>query len=172
VRGFRDRALTDEQLSQLLWAAQGITGTDMTRAAPSAGALYPLQLYVAAASVATLDAGVYRYLPTSHTLRLVASGHPREELVDATRGQDWIATASAVICVAAAFERTTVKYGHRGERYVYMEAGHAAGSLVLQAIALGLATTVVGAFDDSAVARLLRLQADETPLCLIPVGAP
>lgn len=172
VRGFRDLALTADQLGQLLWAAQGITGADATRTAPSAGALYPLELYVAAASVATLTAGIYRYLPARHELRLVAPGQQHDKLVAAARGQEWIATAPAVICVAAAFERTTVKYGNRGRGYVYMEAGHAAECLMLQAIALGLATTVVGAFADDAVARLMHLHADETPLCLIPVGAP
>jgi SagB-type dehydrogenase family enzyme len=90
----------------------------------------------------------------------------------ALTSQDWISAAPAIICVAAVFARTTVKYGNRGRGYVYMEAGHAAESLMLQAVALGLATTMVGAFSDHEVSRLLRLGADETPLCLIRVGRP
>jgi len=172
MRGFGNQALTDGQLGQLLWAAQGVTGADGKRAAPSAGALYPLELYVAVGQVSSLPSGVYHYLSGSHELILVAPGHQREKLVDAARGQDWIATAPAVICIAAAFERTTVKYGNRGRGYAYMEAGHAAQCLMLQAVALGLATTMVGAFSDDEVKRLLHLDPNATPLCLIPVGAP
>ena len=110
--------------------------------------------------------------PAHHELLLIAAGHQREKLVDAARGQEWIATAPAVICIAAVFERTTAKYGNRGRGYVYMEAGHAAESLMLQAVALGLATTMVGAFGDDEVKHLLHLAPNETPLCLLPVGAP
>jgi SagB-type dehydrogenase family enzyme len=172
VREFRDRALTEHELGQLLWAAQGITAADGMRAVSSAGALYPLELYAVCGNVGTLASGVYRYRPGQHGLLLIVAGHQRERLVDAARGQEWIATAPAVICIAAAFERTTVKYGNRGRGYVYMEAGHAAESLMLQAVALGLATTMVGAFGDDEVKRLLHLGPNETPLCLLPVGAP
>ena len=115
---------------------------------------------------------MYRYHPAHHELLLIAAGHQREKLVDAARGQEWIATAPAVICIAAVFERTTAKYGNRGRGYVYMEAGHAAESLMLQAVALGLATTMVGAFGDDEVKHLLHLAQDEGPLCLLPVGVP
>lgn len=172
VRGFRDQALTEGELGQLLWAAQGGTGADGKRAVPSAGALYPLELYVAVGEVASLTRGVHHYCSGRHELSLVAPGHQREKLVDAARGQEWIATAPAVVCIAADFERTTAKYGMRGRGYVYMEAGHAAESLMLQAVALGLVTTMVGSFDDEEVKRLLHLGTNETPLCLIPVGAP
>ena len=170
VRGFRDQALADDQLGQLLWAAQGVTAADGGRAVPSAGALYPLELYVVCGNVVRLAAGVDRYLPERHELLLVTPGDRRQELVGAAHGQDWIATAPAVICIAAAFERTTVKYGNRARSFVYMEAGHAAESLMLQAVALGLATTMVGAFSDGEVKRLLHLEPDETPLCLIPLA--
>ncbi len=171
VRDFRDRPLSEAGLGQLLWAAQGVTGGDGGRAVPSAGALYPLELSVALAR-GSLAAGMYRYVPGRHELVMKAPGDHREELVDAARGQDWIATAAAVVCVAAVFERTTAKYGNRGRGYVYIEAGHAAESLMLQAVALGLATTMVGAFSDDAVGRLFRLHANESPLCLIAVGNP
>jgi SagB-type dehydrogenase family enzyme len=96
----------------------------------------------------------------------------REKLVDAALGQDWISAAPAIICVAAVFARTILKFGNRGRGYVYMETGHVAESLMLQAVALGLATTIVRTFSDHEVSRLLRLGADEMPLCLIPVGRP
>ncbi len=169
VRDFVDRALAESQLSQLLWAAQGVTGDDGKRAVPSAGALYPLEVYVVVRSVVGMNAGIYRYLPKRHELRLVQGGE--QELVGAAAGQEWIATAPAVICIAAIFERTTSKYGERGRGYVYLEAGHAAENLMLQAVALGLATTMVGAFSDEEVKHILHLEADETPLCLLPVGS-
>jgi SagB-type dehydrogenase family enzyme len=172
VRDFRDQALTEGELGQLLWAAQGVTGADGGRAAPSAGALYPLELYVVARNVASLAGGVYKYLVDRHELLLVTPGYDPEALIDAALGQDWIAAAPACICIAAIFERTTAKYGERGRGYVYLEAGHAAASLMLQAVALSLATTMVGAFNDGEVGGVLHLNANETPLCLIPVGHP
>jgi SagB-type dehydrogenase family enzyme len=172
VRGFRDQALNQDQLGQLLWAAQGVTSADGRRAVPSAGALYPLDLYVVCGMVTSLAAGVYRYVPGGHALRLLAPGKQHEELVDAMHGQEWIATAPVVVCIAAVFERTTMKYGIRGRGYVYLEAGHAAEALMLQAVALDLATTMVGAFSDNDVKRVFHLSGDATPLCLIPIGRP
>lgn len=172
VRSFRARGLATDELGQLLWATQGITAADGRRSVPSAGALYPLNLYAVIGQVSVTTPGVYRYFPATHEMVLVAPGFQREKLGEATRGQDWIATAEAIVCIAAVFPRTTAKYGARGRGYVYMEAGHAAQNLMLQAIALGLGATMVGAFDDGAVARLLHLGADETPLCLLPVGTP
>ena len=172
VRSFRDRNLTMDNLSRLLWAAQGITGAEGHRSAPSAGALYPLELHAVISRVTGAAPGVYRYLATSNEMTLIAHGFQREKLAEAARGQDWIATAAAAVCIAAVFARTTVKYGLRGRGYVYMEAGHAAQNLMLQAVELGLGTTMVGAFDDAAVARVLHLRPDETPLCLLPLGVP
>lgn len=173
MRSFSNQALTKNELGQLLWAAQGVTGPEgQQRTVPSAGALYPLELYVIAGNVTTLMAGVYRYLVTRHELHLTVPGYQRERFADAMLGQDWIVVAPACVCIAAAFERTTVKYGNRGRRYVYLEAGHAAESLMLQAVALGLGTTMVGAFSDEKVSRFLRLGTQETPLSLIPVGRP
>jgi SagB-type dehydrogenase family enzyme len=172
VRGFRDRKLTEDELGQLLWAAQGVSAADGKRTVSSAGALYPLELCVACGNVGELIRGVYRYSPEHHELRFVAAGPQSEKLVEAARGQEWIASAPAVVCIAAVFERTTVKYGNRGRGYVYMEAGHAAESLMLQAVALDLATTMVGAFADDEIKHVLHLASNETPLCLLPVGAP
>jgi SagB-type dehydrogenase family enzyme len=172
VRGFRSQTLTEEKLGQLLWAAQGVTTADGKRAVSSAGALYPLQLYTACSKVSGMTGGVYRYDPGHHELLLVSPGRQCEKLFDAARGQEWIANAPAVICIAADFERTTSKYGARGRGYVYIEAGQAAESLMLQAVALKLASTIVGAFGDEEVKHLLHLALNETPLCLLPVGEP
>jgi SagB-type dehydrogenase family enzyme len=131
-----------------------------------------LELYVLAENVTSIAPGVYRYVAKDHELAPIAPGHVDEELVSAALGQEWIMTAPAVFCIAAVFERTTAQYGHRGRRYVYLEAGHAAESLMLQAVSLGLAATMVGAFSDDQVRRLLQLGHDEVPLCLIPVGTP
>ncbi len=172
VRGFRGQPLTESLVGQLLWAAQGVTSPDAKRAAPSAGALYPLELHVACGNVTSVMPGVYHYIVAQHELVPTAAGDVRERLAGATGGQEWIATASAVICIAAVFERTTAKYGGRGRVYVCLEAGHAAENLMLEAVALDLATTMVGALSDRHVARILRLDPAEIPLCLIPVGAP
>jgi SagB-type dehydrogenase family enzyme len=172
IRGFRNRALRIEELGQLLWAAQGVTRSDGGRTVPSAGALYPLEVYVLARKVASLAAGAYRYRVSRHELALAKPGYDPEALIGATFGQDWISSAPACVCIAAIFERTTIKYGDRGHRYVCLEAGHAAESLMLQAVALGLATTMVGAYSDEGVGSLLGLSSKEIPLCLIPVGRP
>jgi SagB-type dehydrogenase family enzyme len=172
VRSFRDEALSEHDLGQLLWAAQGVTSSDGMRTVPSAGALYPLELYAMCGNVDALAAGVYRYAAECHELVLVAPGRQREKLAAAAYGQEWIATAPVVICIAAVFARTTLKYGDRGRGYVYIEAGHAAENLMLTAVARGLGTTMVGAFSDDEVKHLVRLTANETPLCLIPVGRP
>lgn len=170
VREFAAAPITLAELGQLLWAAQGVTGAGGGRAAPSAGATYPLELYAAAGSVEGLPAGLYRYLPAAHALLEVAAGDIRGEVAAAALAQSWIAEAAAIFVVAAVPGRTTGKYSHRGERFVQIEAGHAAENLCLQAVALGLGSTVVGAFDDQAVKALIGADQPGEPLCLLPVG--
>lgn len=172
VRDFRQQPLTREQLGQLLWAAQGASDTGGRRSVPSAGALYPLEICVAVRSVEAVPAAIYRYFAESHEIMWAAASCEQERLVHAAGQQEWMSTAPAVICIAAVFARTTAKYGDRGRRYVYIEAGHAAENLMLQAISLGLATTMVGAFSDLEVNQLFGLGDEETALCLIPVGSP
>ncbi|QSZ68349.1 SagB/ThcOx family dehydrogenase [Methanofollis aquaemaris] len=171
VREYADGLLTLQELSQLLWAAQGVTD-DPTgfRTAPSAGALYPLEVYVAAGEVADLPAGVYRYLPAEHRLDRVAEGDRRRDLSGAALNQSAVGDAAAVIAIAGVYERTTGKYGERGIRYVHMEAGHAAQNIYLQAASLGLGTVSIGAFHDDDVGRVLGMNEDEHPLYLMPVG--
>jgi SagB-type dehydrogenase family enzyme len=171
VRAFADAPLTLLEVGQLLWAAQGITQAG-NRTAPSAGALYPLELYVAAGRVEGLTAGVYRYLAAGHRLQRVLTRDVRVELSQAALGQDCVRDAPAVLVFAAVERRTTRKYGARGVRYVHMEVGHAAQNAFLQVTALGLAAVVIGAFDDTAVQESLALPPQESALYLLPVGRP
>ncbi len=169
VREFAPGALTLAEISRLAWAAQGLTAPER-RTAPSAGATYPLEVYLVVGDAENLAAGVYRYRPGRHRLEVVTAGDMRLPLAAAALDQQWISHAAMVVVIAAVFERTTARYGMRGERYVYMEAGHAAQNLLLQAAALGLGARPVGAFNDAEVSRLLHLPGGETPLYLIPVG--
>jgi SagB-type dehydrogenase family enzyme len=172
VRDFRSDSLELSVVSQLLWAVQGMTDDAGLRAVPSAGATYPLEVYVVAGAVRGFPAGVYRYRPHRHSLRLVQAGDQRRATARAALNQTWMADAPVTIVVAAVFARTTRRYGERGRRYVHMEVGHAAQNVYLQAEAMGLGTTVVGAFVDREVSRVLGLEAEEQPLALLPVGFP
>ncbi len=170
IRQYPDAALSLAEVGQLLWAAQGITHPEGFRTAPSAGALYPLELYVAAGRVEGLAQGVYHYEPGRHRLVKTGDGDVRAALARAALSQSCVADAPAVIVFTADYERTTGKYGTRGRRYVHMEVGHAAENVFLQSEALGLATVVVGAFSDKAVDRVLHIPADLQTLMLMPVG--
>jgi SagB-type dehydrogenase family enzyme len=170
VRDYGPEALTLEQVSQLLWAGQGITADGSARTAPSAGGLFPLEVFLVAGEVTGLAAGVYRYLPQGHQLEPVGEGDRRTDLGAASLGQAWVEQGKASLVVAAVPGRTTEKYGDRGERYVYLEAGHAAQNICLEATALGLGTVTVGAFDDGAVRRVIGAPADMIPLYVMPVG--
>jgi SagB-type dehydrogenase family enzyme len=172
LRDYTDEPLSLEELSQLLWATQGITSSHGGRAAPSAGGTYPLEIYVASAAVTGVPPGVYRYRPAGHDLTLVVGGDVHASLEAASLNQQWVGDAPVDIVVAAVYERTTGTYGERGVRYVHMEAGHAAQNLYLQATGLGLGAVVVGAFYDEDVQALLHMPPEETPLYIIPVGRP
>ena len=172
LREFGAAALTTEELAQLAWAAQGVVTRSGLRTTPSAGALYPLELYVAAGDVDDLAPGVYLYQPSSHRLASVVQIDYRSVIARAALDQRWLEQAAAILVIAAVERRSTGKYGERGVRYVYMEAGHAAQNVLLQATALGLGATVVGAFSDSDLKAVLRLRRDARPVYLIPVGRP
>lgn len=166
-RSFNPQPLNLAQVGQLLWSAAGITDFDAAkRAAPSAGARYPLELY------AVLPDGLYHYEPGDHRLRLIRDRDLRGQLA-AAASQEFIAQAPCTIAIAADYGRTTARYGQRGSyRYVPMDVGHAAQNVLLQATALGLAAVPVGAFDDQQVSQVLGLPEHETPLYLLPVGRP
>ncbi len=180
VREWAPEPLELEDLALLLWAAQGVTEFAgwYRRTAPSAGATYPLEVYVVVGErgvrngTSYLEAGVYKYNPLRHSLTLVARGDRRRELWEAALRQDWVRDAPASIVICAVYERTTSRYGERGYRYVHMEAGHAGQNIYLQAAALGLGTVAVGAFDDEALAKAIGAQPNEAPLYVFPVGVP
>lgn len=170
VREYQDVSLSLHEIGLLLWAAQGITHPQGFRTAPSAGALYPLELYVAVGRVEGLAEGIYHYNPNKHQLTMITPGDQREAIARAAVGQSWIADAAAVVAFTAVYERTARKYGERSERYVHIEVGHAAQNIFVQAEELGLGTVDVGAFNDIDVAKLLQLPADTDPVMLMPVG--
>jgi SagB-type dehydrogenase family enzyme len=166
VRDFAPDLLDDTALSQLLWSAQGITDEKGFRAAPSAGALYPLETYVLTAE------GVDRYAVGDHALDRVGEEDVRAAVRAVAYDQSCITSAPAVFLFTAIYERTCKEYGSRGRMYVHMDVGHAAQNLLLQAEALGLAGVPVAAFDPAEVSRILSLPEEEEPVYLVPVGRP
>lgn len=167
VREFETESLTQAELGQLLWAAQGVTNVRGFRTAPSAGALYPLELYL------TSSSGVFQYDPANHELETLSSQDVRQVLFEAALQQEPVRQAPAVFVLTAVYERTAGRYGdQRASRYVQMEAGHAAQNLLLQAVALELGAVSIGAFHDDQVQTALDLPSDHQPLYLIPVGHP
>jgi len=165
ARQYKPLDLEMEDISQLLWAAQGVTEESAGfRTAPSAGALYPLELFIVKSD------GLYQYIPEGHKLKKLGSKDLRPELMKASLSQKSISEAAIDIVITAIYDRTTVKYGDRGIRYVHMEAGHACQNILLQSAALGLGAVPVGAFSDSDVQKVLGLSKDYTPLYIVPVG--
>lgn len=170
IRDYKDAPLTLAEVSQLLWAAQGITNQKGYRTTPSAGALYPLETYVVVGNVEGLTTGVYKYKPDQHELINVLVGDKRSELAAAALNQPPVKDGAIDIVFSAIPERTTRKYQERGIRYVFMEVGHAAQNVYLQAVALNLGTVVIGAFTDSEVKEILNMPDNEHPLYIMPVG--
>jgi SagB-type dehydrogenase family enzyme len=166
VRSFTEEELTLEEISQLLWAAQGLTAAWGGRTAPSAGALYPLEVYVATAD------GLYHYVPQGHKVIIESQDDLRLKIWEVALEQDAIREAPAVFVITAVYERTATKYGDRAERYVKLEAGHACQNILLQAVALDLGAVPIGAFYDDQIQAALSLPPDHEPLYLIPVGHP
>ncbi len=172
VRQFTAEPVSLTQLSQLLWAAQGLTTTG--RAVPSAGATYPLEVFAVcgANSVEAVRAGIYRYRADDCSLSLHHAGDIRLDLSRASLNQEYIYKAPVDIVICALYRRTAAVYGSRGERYIHIEVGHAGQNIYLQATALGLGTVAIGAFDDEQVSEVLRLDKQVTPLYIMPVGKP
>ena len=165
VRQFEERDLSWADIGQLLWACQGVTDPQGLRTAPSAGALYPLDIFVVTSS------GVYRYDPEPHEVHRTADRDVRIRLRRAALDQDALA-APGIVAIAGVEERTARKYGDRAWRYVVLEAGHAAQNVLLQATALGLCAVPIGAFDDEEVRASLGAPSKDQFLVLIPVGYP
>ena len=172
-RNYKNEPVSLEDLSHLLWTAQGITDQENKfRAAPSAGALYPLELYVVVGNITNLVPGIYHYLPDSHSLIKISDGDKRSELFGAALSQEPVAQAPATIVFTADFNRTTKKYGQKGKQFVFVEVGHAAENICLSAIALNLASITIGSFDIYTVKEIVPMADDEFPLYLLPIGKP
>jgi SagB-type dehydrogenase family enzyme len=158
VRTYSADPMTIEQLSQLLWAAQGITGRiyqiDL-RTAPSAGALYPFEVYAFVHNVSGIDPGLYHYGVRERHLELVKAGDFRDRVIEAGLGQDMLGDADATFVLCAVFDRLRHKYGERGYRYAYVEAGHISQNIYLQAASMGLGSVAVGAFVDDKLNQLV-----------------
>lgn len=168
IRSYQVDSLTPVELGQVLWAAQGQTTSRGFRTAPSAGATYPMELYVATGRVRGLEPGLYRYLAGKHALELVREGELLHRLSGAALGQTMIEAAAATLVLACEYRRTTGHYGERGRMYVHMEAGHIGQNVHLQCEALGLGTCMVGAFSDRQVQETLGIEFE--PLYLMPMG--
>lgn len=172
-RAFISRALNLSQLSQLLWAASGVTeNSGFKRAAPSAGALYPMDVYVVVGQggVSPIEAGVYHFRSKEHRLSSVAQGDMRSLVAKASLSQMWMATAPLTMVITAEYNRAAVKYGKRGIRYAMIEAGHIGQNIFLQVQALGLDAGIVGAFDDGKLIDVMNIPSAHEPLILMPVG--
>lgn len=170
IREYSNKPLTLTEVSQLLWAAQGKTRSTFGRTAPSAGALYPLEVYLVVGNVTDLSKGIYKYQPENHELLRITNMDKQGDLCSAALGQGCVKDGAVVIVFAAVYERTTQKYGQRGIRYVHIEIGHAAQNVYLQAASLNLGTVVVGAFNDNKVHKIMNMPDEEKPLYIMPVG--
>ncbi len=173
IRKYDTGAITPEQLATLCWAGQGITAPGRGyRAAPSAGALYPIFLYVALGekSVPGFDSATYVYLPKEHALESVKKGDARRKLARASLEQMWMSHAAVMFLVAADFKIITPKYGRRGIPYAHYEAGHVAENILLEAVALDLGAGIVGAFNDDNIAKEAGVAKGRDPMLLLPVG--
>jgi len=170
-RTYTKEPLNISEISQILWAAQGITKkTYGKRTAPSAGALYPLELYISVSNVDDLSSGLYHYKPKDHTLMKISGADKRIDIFNAALMQDAIKNSAATIIITAVVERTAVKYGSRAERYVHIEVGTAGQNIYLQCVSLGLGTVIIGAFKDETLKKVLGLPDNEHPFMIMPLG--
>ncbi len=172
VRDYSPEPLSISEISQILWSAQGLTHPYGYRTAPSAGALYPLEIYIHATRVENLPKGIYKYMPSKHSLLLIKEGDFSKELFKASLSQEQVLTAALIILIFGVFARTTSKYGKRGIRYVFNEVGHVSQNIYLQATALRLGTVAIGAFYDEEIKSIVRAEKEEEPLYIMPIGKP
>lgn len=170
IREYKNEPLTINQVSQLLWSAQGITSPNGFRTAPSAGGLYPLQIFVVCNHVTGLQSGFYQFSPESHSLILLSTDNLAPSLAAGAFDQNSIKSAAIDIIITALYSRTIKKYGDRGIRFAILEAGHSAENIYLQAVSLKLGTVAIGGFDDAAIKKSLGLSDEYEPLYIMPVG--
>ena len=174
-RSFQSRPLTLKQFSQILWGAYGVTAQkygSFLKTAPSAGALYPLDIYgvVGQGGVETLAPGVYHFRPENHTVELVKQGDLRAEVARHALQQMWLAKAPLILVITGEYNRSSLKYGRRGVTYTHIEAGHVGQNIFLQAEAIGLKAGIVGAFNNQQIIRAMGLSTSHDPLLIMPVG--
>ncbi len=180
IRDYKKEPIPIEKLSMILWSAQGITNPQLRfRAAPSAGATYPLEIYLVVgnnglvlSNNSYLPAGIYKYNVLRHSIILLKRGDHREDLAKEALNQKWVRKAPISIVICGVYERTTSRYGERGIRYVHIEVGHVGQNIYLMSTALGLGTVAVGAFHDNGVARVISAEPNEHPLYIMPIGIP
>ena len=170
VRNYIQQPLSLEEVSQLLWAGQGINDERGFRTAPSAGATYPLELFVLVNNVEGLRKGIYHYHVRDHQMEMIDEREIEAELARAALSQSMISEAGIVVVFAAIYERTTNRYNERGIRYIHNEVGHVGQNIHLQAAALNLGTVAIGAYRDEEVEALLNLGEEYHVLYLMPVG--
>ena len=184
IREYSEGSLSLAEISQLLWAAQGITQKTENpssiqhgehwksglRTAPSAGALYPIELYIAVAKVKGLSQGLYKYNPQQHAIIKIMEGDKRDDISNAALKQSSIRSAAANIIIFGNYNRTAFKYGKRAKRYVQIEVGAVCQNIYLQAHTLGLGTVLIGAFKDDSLKSTLNVPEDEYPLGIMPIG--
>jgi SagB-type dehydrogenase family enzyme len=170
VRSYLRQPLNLAEISQLLWAAQGLTDRDGNRTAPSAGQTHPIEVYLAAWNVEDLPPGIYHYVPRGHGLERLSDREVKAELAEASSGQEWIADGAAVFVLVGVPERARELLGDRCTRMVHMEAGHVSENIFLQSLALRLGNAFVGRFEEEKVRAIIGLPESELPLALMPVG--
>lgn len=170
VRTYSEKGLSEEVISRFLWAAQGISTGEGLRTAPSAGALYPLEVHAVVGEGNGLEPGVYRYIAEEHILTQEIWGDLRNRLAQAALSQSMVKNAAISLVISAVYPRITGRYGKRGIRYADMEAGHVAQNVYLLGVELGIGTCAVGAFDDKEIRKVLKLPVNEEPLYILPLG--
>lgn len=171
IRSYSDEPLTLREISQLAWSAQGISDERSGfRTAPSAGATFPMEIYLLVSGIGDVSDGVYRYNNKEHALEKKIDGDLRQGLFEVSLRQPSITNAPVVMVITGVLQRTEQRYGQRALRYVYMEAGHVAQNVYLQGVALHVGTVVIGAFQDEGVSRIMELKDDEYPLYIMPLG--
>ena len=185
IRDFRNEPMSLATLSQLLWAAQGVTRIEDAppgwswgpwaggkRTAPSAGAMYPIELYAVAGNIDGLQPGIYKYKPSTHELLTICAGDKRNQMSTRGPGQKWLEGAPCIFVVAGIYARLEPRFADRSARYLHFEVGHVVENICLQAVALGLGSTVVGSFKDDLLKEAVGMPADESPFAVVPVGKP
>ena len=180
-RQFQTSSLSPYEISQILWAAYGLKEPERgkrytgkaNRTCPSAGALFPLEIYLMAGDIIDIPSGFYHFIPDEHALKLIRDKDLREDLYNIAYPREMIRVAPASLIYIAIESRVLERYGERGrQRYISMDIGHSAQNVYLQAEALGLGTCAIGAFDDEGIIQVLDLPAEKIPMYVMPVGYP